>query len=189
MYVPAAILEEPGDPTLRAAYTRIVTNIRRGEQEGVLLPLQYDSEGNQMYKLDLLTSGGTRQFDTTKVLEFYNKEKALALLTDVLLLGHEKVGSFALASSKTNVLGLAISTLCWSIAEVFTCQVFPALWGLNGFPPEMLPTLSPGDVETVDLGELGDFLVKYAQAGFDVSDLTNEIRRRVGWPMQEEEAL
>jgi hypothetical protein len=53
----------------------------------------------------------------------------------------------------------------------------------------MLPTLSPGDVETVDLGELGDFLVKYAQAGFDVSDLTNEIRRRVGWPMQEEEAL
>lgn len=191
MYVPPEILDPTlaqGDDSLKALYTKIVTNIRRGEQEGVVLPLQYDEQGNMLYKLELLSTGGQRQFDTTKVLEFYNKEKALALFTDVLLLGHEKVGSFALADSKTNLLGYAVGAICASIAEVFTGEIFPGLWSVNGFPPEMLPRLTPGDIETVDLTALGDFVTKYAQAGLDLSDLENEIRRRAGWPLKEDEA-
>lgn len=192
MYVPPEILDggaSADDQAVAADYRRIVTNIRRGEQEGVVLPLQYDADGNQLYKLELLSSGGQRQFDTTRVLEFYNREKTMALLTDVIVLGHERVGSLALASSKTNLLGLGISALTWSIAETFTTEVFPPLWALNGFPPETMPCLEPGDVETVDLKELGQFIRDYAQAGFDTSDLDNEIRRRAGWPPKVEDEL
>lgn len=196
LYLPAQILAAatPEDQRLYSDYQKIVTNIRRGEQEGVMLPLQYDAPppngtGKELYRLELLSSGGARQFDTAAILEFYNREKAIALLTDVLLLGHEQVGSFALASSKTNLLGLAIGSMCWSIAEVFDSQVFPPLWALNGWPPEYVPRLQPGDVETVDLGELGEFVSKYAQAGLDLSDMENEIRRRVGWPLKEETVL
>lgn len=193
MYVPAELLDgnaAAADKQIAETYKKIVTNIRRGEQEGVVLPLQYDpTTGKELYRLALLSTGGQRQFDTTKILEFYNREKAIALLTDVLLLGHERVGSFALASSKTNLLALGVGAICWSIAEVFSAQVFPPLWALNGWPYELMPTLAPGDVETVDLAELGDFLVKYSQAGFDLSDLENEVRRRAGWPTKQEMTL
>lgn len=193
IYVPAELLDgnaSAADKQIAETYKKIVTNIRRGEQEGVVLPLQYDpTTQKEMYRLELLSSGGTRQFDTTKILEFYNREKAIALLTDVLLLGHERVGSFALASSKTNLLALGVGAICWSIAEVFSEQVFPPLWALNGWPYELMPTLQPGDVETVDLDELGNFIVRYSQAGLDVSDLENEVRRRAGWPLREETVL
>lgn len=193
MYVPGEIMSPTAsadDQAAYQAYKKIVTNIRRGEQEGVVLPLQYNPKTQkELYRLELLSSGGTRQFDTTAILEFYNKEKAIALLTDVLLLGHERVGSFALASSKTNLLALGVGALCWSIAEVFSAQVFPPLWALNGWPAELLPTLQPGDVESVDLPELADFVSKYAQAGFDVTDLENEVRRRAGFPLKEETVL
>lgn len=193
MYVPGEIMSPDASASDQAAfeaYKKIVTNIRRGEQEGVVLPLQYDpTTQKELYRLELLSTGGQRQFDTTKILEFYNREKAIALLTDVLLLGHERVGSFALASSKTNLLALGVGALCWSIAEVFSEQVFPPLWALNGWDPHVLPRLVPGDVESVDLPELGDFISKYAQAGFDVTDLENEIRRRAGFPMKEETTL
>jgi hypothetical protein len=193
MYVPGEIMSPTAsadDQAAFAAYKKIVTNIRRGEQEGVVLPLQYDpTTQKELYRLELLSSGGTRQFDTTKILEFYNREKAIALLTDVLLLGHERVGSFALASSKTNLLALGVGALCWSIAEVFSEQLFPPLWALNGWPIETMPRLEPGDVETVDLDELGNFIVRYSQAGLDLSDLENEVRRRAGWPAKEETVL
>ena len=193
MYVPPEIMSPTAsadDQATYAAYKKIVTNIRRGEQEGVVLPLQYDpTTQKELYRLELLSSGGQRQFDTTAILEFYNREKAIALLTDVLLLGHEAVGSFALASSKTNLLALGVGAICWSIAEVFSEQVFPPLWALNGWPIETMPSLQPGDVETVDLDELGNFIVRYSQAGLDVSDLEGEIRRRAGWPAKEETVL
>jgi hypothetical protein len=193
MYVPGEIMSPTAsaeDQAAFAAYKKIVTNIRRGEQEGVVLPLQYDpTTQKELYRLELLSSGGTRQFDITKVLEFYNREKAIALLTDVLLLGHERVGSFALASSKTNLLALGVGALCWSIAEVFSAQVFPPLWALNGWPIETMPRLEPGDVESVDLDELGNFIVRYSQAGLDLTDLENEVRRHAGWPAKEETVL
>jgi hypothetical protein len=189
LYLPGALMEPtalPEDQAMYSEYKKIVTNVRRGQQEGVVLPMEYDVHGNQLYKFELLSSGGQRQIDITKVLEFYNKEKAIALLTDVLLLGHEKVGSFALADSKTTVLALAVGGLCGAIAEVFTEQIFPPLWALNGWPAEFLPHLQPGDVETVNLQELGDFLTKYAQAGLDVSDLENEVRQRAGFPLRDD---
>ena len=193
MYVPPEIMDPQAsaeDQSTYSAYKKIVTNIRRGEQEGVLLPLQYDpTTQKELYRLELLSTGGQRQFDTTKILEFYNREKAIALLTDVLLLGHERVGSFALASSKTNLLALGVSAICGSIAEVFSEQVFPPLWALNGWPVETMPSLQPGDVETVDLDELGNFIVRYSQAGLDLTDLENEVRRRAGLPLKEETTL
>lgn len=193
IYIPPELMNPAAPPAaqaLYAEYKKIVTNIKRNEQEGLVLPMAYDpTTQKEMYRLELLSSGGSRQFDTKAILEGYNREKAIALLTDVLLLGHERVGSFALASSKTNLLALGVGAICWSIAEVFNEQVFPPLWALNGWPYELMPTLQPGDVETVDLDELGNFIVRYSQAGLDLSDLDNEIRRRAGWPLKEETTL
>ena len=39
-------------------YEQLAVNIRQNEQAGIVFPLVYDAEGNELYKLELLSSGG-----------------------------------------------------------------------------------------------------------------------------------
>ena len=87
-----------------AEITQIVQNIKRNEQEGVIFPLMYDENGNEMFSLELLSSGGSRQFDTDKVIARYDQRISMSVLSDFILLGHEQVGSFALGSQKMDLI-------------------------------------------------------------------------------------
>ena len=69
-----------------AALVHMVKNIRRNEYEGLVLPYGY--------KAELLSTGGTRQFDTNAIINRYDTKIAQTVLADFIMLGHEKVGSF-----------------------------------------------------------------------------------------------
>ena len=62
MYVDPEIMR---DDTCQANtfndYKEAVVNIRRDQQEGMILPSIYDDSGNQLYRLELLSSGGKRR--------------------------------------------------------------------------------------------------------------------------------
>jgi len=149
----------------------LLRNIRRDEKEGILFPLAYDEAGRELYKLELLTTGGRRQFETTEIVNRYNAQIAMTVLADFVVLGHEKVGSFALASSKTNLFSVALGAWLDSIADIFNRFAIPRLLALNTFTGKR-PALVHGDVESVDLTELGDYISKLAGAG--VSLFPNE---------------
>lgn len=160
-----------------AAITQIVTNIRRDEQEGVVWPLQYDDKGNPLYKLELLSSGGQRQFDTDKIIQRYDGRMAMSVLADFILIGHESVGSFALTRSKTNLFTVALGAFLDIIAGitadgqptgVVNTYAIPRLLRLNGMIPagRGMPMLVHDDVEPVDLAALGEYISKLAGAGF-----------------------
>lgn len=188
IYVPVEILRPNPSPDalyLRQEFERMGRNLKRDEQAFAMLPSQRDEHGELMYDLKLLSSAGTRQVDTKSVLEFYNQEMLIALMTDVVLIGHESVGSLALHSSTTQLLSYGLGGVMDSICEVYNRHFMPRLWAHNGLPPETMPMLTHGDVETVDLDELGNFVVRMAQGGFDLSDVENEVRRRAGLPMRE----
>lgn len=161
-----------------AAIQKIVINIRRDEQEGVVFPLSYDEQGNKQFDLTLLSSGGARQFDTDRVIQRYNAQIAMVALADFILLGHEKVGSFALASSKTNLFGIALGAFLDHICQVVNTKAIPSLLRLNGMAMEDAPTLTHGDVETIDLEALGIYLQALNAAGADVfgNDTTGAVR-------------
>lgn len=76
-----------------------VRNIRRDEMEGVVLP-----DG---YKLELLSTGGSRQFDTNAIINRYDNRIAMTVLADFIFLGHEQNGSWALSSDKTELFSMA----------------------------------------------------------------------------------
>lgn len=191
-WVPPELLGEnlPADLlAVKTALQKMVTNIRRDEQEGILFPLVYDENGHKLYDLTLLSTGGTRQFDTRAVIEHYNREMAMSLLTDVVLLGHEAVGSFALADSKTSLLAVGIGAYLGSIAEILNTQALPPLWELNGLPLELMPRIQHGDIEHVNLAEFGGFIRELSAAGFGLEDIENDIRRRAGLPIRIEEEV
>lgn len=172
----------------------ILRNVRRDEQEGVLLPLAYDENGNKLLTFELLSSAGQRQMDVDKVINRYDKRIAMCMLADFILLGQQAVGSFALASSKTELFSLAIGTFLKSIASVFNLYAIPRVIAVNGLVPKEpkdMPKLVPGDIETPDLAILGQFLTALAGAGatlFPDEDLEEHLRGLADLPPKSEEA-
>ena len=185
--VPAEIAGATSGPALTTlnAIKKIVINIRRDEQEGVVFPLVYDESGNELYKLELLTSGGSRQFDTDKIVNRYDSRILMSMLADFILLGHEKVGSFSLSSSKTALFAASVGAWLTDIAEVFNRVAIPRLFKLNTFQVTKYPKLTHGDIETIDLAELGQYIVNLTSSGvqmFPDEQLENHLKRQAGLP-------
>lgn len=166
---------------LLSSIKEIVTNIRRDEQEGVVFPKAYNAEGKEMYDLKLLSTGGQRQFDTDKIINRYDQRIAMQMLADFILMGQEKVGSLALSTNKTNLFSNAIGAFLDMMCDVLNRFAVPRLFALNSFPGMTgLPYFSHGDVDAVDLKELGDYIQKLAGAGmplFPDVDLENYLRK------------
>jgi hypothetical protein len=155
----------PQEVAARNAIQALIRGIKRNENEGVLFPLAYDPSGRETYKLSLLSSGGSRQFNTDAIVARYDQRIAMVVLADFILLGHENVGSFALGASKIDLFTTAIQQICQSIADVFNDHALPRLFKLNGMDTEKLPKIKPEEIAHVDLSLLGDFISKMVQAG------------------------
>ncbi len=161
----------PTDKALLGEIERVIRNVRRDEKEGLIFPLAYGEDGNLLYEFKLLTTGGRRQFDTVKIVDRYDRRIASTMLADFILLGQEgRTGSFALAESKTALFAVAIGAFLDAIAAVFNRFAIPRLLSLNTFVFESLPVLEHGDIESIDIDKLGDYVVKLFQAGISLSD-------------------
>lgn len=169
-----------------AAIKEMTINVRRNSQEGMVFPQAYDQvTGKDLYTFKLLSTGGTRQFNTTEIINRYDQRIAMTALADFILLGQDKVGSFALASSKTNLFSTAIGAFLDIVAEVFNRYAIPRLFALNDFKITGYPKLKHGDLGSVDLNELGSYIQKLAQAGmplFPNDELQKHLMEIAGMP-------
>ena len=109
---------------IRTELESMVRRIRRDEMEGVVLP--------HGFELELLSSGGTRQFDTNAVINRYDTRIAMTVLADFIFLGHQQNGSWALSSDKTELFAMACGAFLDIICETFNSQGIPALIDING---------------------------------------------------------
>lgn len=187
-WVPPKLLSPnatPAERMLLEEIKRIIVNVRRDEQEGVIFPLMFDDNNNKVYDFTLLSTGGQRQFNTDSIVARYDQRIAMTVMADFILLGHENVGSFALSSSKTNLFAVALGAWLQSIAGVFNRHAVPRLFELNGYRLEALPQLEPGDIEVPDLQELGAYIQSLAGAGmplFPDQALETYLRQVAGLP-------
>ena len=147
---------DTNDPLMVKTFQRaetIVRNVRRDATEGLVKPAGWEFE--------LLTSGGSRQFDTNAIIERYDTRIAMTTMADFILLGHQKVGSFALSSDKTELFSMALGAYLDIICEVFNNQGIPRLIEMNGDHFRGIteyPKLTHGDVETPDLKDLSAYV-------------------------------
>ena len=167
-YVPPSMLSSSAtsaEVAARSAIENLVRGIKRNENEGILFPLAYDSEGRETYKLTLLNAGGNRQFDTDKIISRYDQRISMTVLADFILLGHDNVGSFALGASKIDLFTTAIGQIADTIAETINQHAIPRLLKLNGMDATRLPEVSFGEITHVDLSLLADFIQKASASG------------------------
>lgn len=157
--------DDPEAMKVYAALTKMVKNIRRNEFEGLVFP-----EG---YKAELLSTGGTRQFDTNAIINRYDTKIAMTVLADFIMLGHQKVGSFALSSDKTELFSVAIGAFLDVICETFNNQGIPSLIDINGTHFDGItdyPKLTHGDIEDTDIAKLSAFIKDMTGVGILIPD-------------------
>lgn len=156
---------DPVMQELRMNAETIVRNIRRDATEGVVKPFGWT--------LELLSSGGRRQFDTNSIIERYDSRIAMSTMSDFLLLGHQQVGSFALSSDKTHLFSMALGAYLDIICEVFNGQGIPRLVGMNAEHFNGItdyPKLTHGDVESPDLKDLSAYIKELTGCGVIMPD-------------------
>lgn len=194
MWCPPEIMAEDAAPEQKQLYQqlkKIVTNIKRDEQEGLLMPQSYDESGNKQYDLTLLTTSGRRQFDTNAIANRYKVDILMSCLADWMMLGHTKTGTFALSSSKTELFAMAIGAWLDEICNVMNRIEIPRLFRLNGWDTRNLPKLTHGDIESADLEELAKYITALAGAGAEIfpnEELQNWLLKQGGMPATQQQA-
>jgi len=144
---------------LLAQMKKIVRSVRRDEQEGIVMPW--------WAKFTLVSTGSRRSFDTNAIIGRYDQRIAMSMMADFIMLGHEAVGSKALAATKISLFTSALSSFLDVVKAIIDRQATPMLLQFNGIPQELAPALEHGDVESINIQELGDFISKLAGTGFN----------------------
>lgn len=180
--IPAkVIIGKDNDPEMRAIYDEYIslaTNIRRDAQEGIVLPSDvFEGTTVPMYDIQLLSSGGSRQIDTNEVIRRYDAQILSTILADFIMLGHENIGSRALAISKVGVFTSAVEAFLDIIADVFNRQAIPALFKLNpSFKITEYPKIAHETLFGSDLEVLSAYLRALKYAGVPISVTNNMLR-------------
>lgn len=186
-YVPPEFLSSAATPdqqSVLSAIKQIVTSVKRNENEGIVFPQVYDEGGKPLFDFKLLSSGGSRQFDTDKVITRLDQRIAMSVLSDFILLGQDRVGSFALGATKMDLWSMSVDSIAKTIADTVNQHAIPRLLKLNGMDTERPPALQYSEVAHVDLAEIADFVAKMTTAGVLAPDPTLEdhLREIAGLP-------
>jgi hypothetical protein len=148
------------------AFKKMVRGVRRDENEGLVLPTQYDPDTKQpLFDFELMSSGGTRQFDTNGIINRYEQRILMSVLADFILVGHEDTGSYSLHTDKTGIFRAALNAITKSIADTLNRYAVPRLFAVNGWKLDELPRFEPTNVDPPALDQLAAFISATATAG------------------------
>lgn len=132
---------------LLAQAEKLVSGLRKDSSSGIVKPFGWE--------LDLLSTSGSGTVDTNTIINRHDNRIAITMLSDLVLIGADKTGSFALADTKKSLLTMSLETHLKTIADVFNKQAIPRLMELNGFlDPTKYPILVHDDLENPTLSDL-----------------------------------
>ena len=190
--VPPQLLSDSATAAETAALSaikEIVRNIRRDEQDGLVFPLAYDPDtGNLAYDIKLMSTGGRRQFDTNQIIARYDTRIAMTMLSDFLLVGHDRIGAQALSVSKIELFQDSISAYLANMADVLNAYAIPRLMRINGVSGDLAPTISYTAPRAPDLDTISNYVSKLTTSGAMIPDdqLDDYLRDVAGLPTEEQ---
>lgn len=167
--VPADYLTaQPGTPQHKTveAFKKMVRGVRRDENEGLVLPVAFDPDTKQpLFDFELMSSSGSRQFDTNAIIQRYEQRILMSVLADFILVGHEGQGSYSLHTDKTGIFRAALNAITKAIADTLNRHAVPRLFEVNGWKLDQLPKFEPTNIDPPDLNQLASFISATAGAG------------------------
>ena len=169
--------------TQLAIAKKVVRGVRADALWGVLLP--YD------WKFELVSASfGGRAISTVEVINRYNTGMMISMLTDLLLVGHEKAGSWALSMSKSQLLAESIKAYLDAVHGVLSAHLVPDILRFNRMPTNTMPKLViEGEIITPSIEELATAIADLTGAGwplFPDEAVDRHLRQKLQLPEREE---
>lgn len=157
--------ESPDAKAARNMYTKMIQQVHRGRAEGLMLPSTFDGRGNRLIEAKLLTSGGARQFDTTRIIQRLDTAMAMRFLADYILVGHQQVGAYNVSESKIGNLEQAVNGWLNMMEENINEQACAELFNLNAVPMDVRPKWRHKDLNKPQIDVLAGALEKLVNLG------------------------
>lgn len=197
VYAPEEYFAEDADDdqvSILNQLEKMVQNVRRNENEGLVMPMSRDEDGNKRFELELLQSSGERQIDPSETIQRLREQIATSLLADFMLLGQgDQVGSFAMSEDKSSFFTLATESLLDDIDSKMNEKAIPKLFEFNNFDIQEYPKLEHEKIRKDDIVDVGSTLKDIAAAGAqpfvqdEQNELLNTILDRLDLPTVEEQ--
>lgn len=147
-------------------YKRVTRNVANGEQSGIIVPSDVDPETKQkMFSIDLMTSQGSRGYDTVKILAALQSQILVTLFADLLQMGADGGGSFALSDNKKDLVEFAIEFRLQEIADVLNNDLIPSLYRMNQWNMQEMPFFTFGTITQTSLEEFSKGVQRIAAVG------------------------
>ena len=186
LYLPPQYLSDDASDSqkaIRAYYENAMRNLQMNQQSAMILPQVFDEISKlPLFKLELLSSDGRKQFDISKVKEYYKNSIVTSLVSDVLLQGQSQVGSFALGALKNSMSGAAAEMMIRTIRDVLNEDLVRQTYMLNNWNLERMGRLDYDNLDDINLEELSKSFQRYASTGLLELDreVLNAVRESVG---------
>lgn len=142
-------------------------NLQMNEQSAVILPQMIEPESRtQMFKLDLLSVDGKKNFDISKIKEYYKTLIFVSLFADILIQGTTSTGSFALGTIKNSLSGAYAERLISSIAEVLQNDLIKMTYQINGWDESRMGRFDFDGIEPADLETFSKAVQRMGATGY-----------------------
>lgn len=169
LYLPAQYLSPDATPeqqAVRSYFENAMRNLQMNEQSTLIMPNAFDPETKQpLFKLDLLSVDGKKNFDITKIKEYYKNLIMTSLSSEILIMGQSEVGSFALGSIKNSMSGAVAQAMIRTLADVIDRDLIRQTYELNGWDISRRGTLDFDNLAEADLESISKFWQRLMSVG------------------------
>jgi hypothetical protein len=130
----AKALANPSGPEAAniAEMERQAASFTANDQAFVSMPIAYDDKGKPLFEFKILgVEGGGKNFDTVQIIKEHDKKILMTFLADVLALGKDGSGSFAMSDNLVTLLTIGIEYHLKNIANTLNHDLIRQTYELN----------------------------------------------------------
>jgi len=184
--VPANYLNPNGsddEKATKAAFQALIDHANKGTQSGLLVPQMIDQESKlRMFDYSMLENKSVVRYDTESIIKGYQADILSALNVDILKLGAEGGGSYALSESKTSILAMAVQNKLKEIQNALNQHLMRTLYEANGWDCDNMASFEFESEDDLDLDSLASAIQKTVSVGaVEVTRaLANRFHRAIG---------
>jgi hypothetical protein len=152
----------------------VVTGLRQDKTHGLVIPEGWD--------LHLLKGENASNLKVDETIRRHENRIAVSMLADLLLLGGDRTGSFAMAETKYDMFLNSLETIVKAICNTLNTQAVPKLFAVNNMSLERLPLITTERIKDATVAELAMLL---RSMNIDVTkseELFKFLMRSVGGP-------
>lgn len=105
-----------------------------GDLNHMVVPIAYNKDGKELYNFKLLgVEGGGKQYNTLDIIKYYNQQILIRFFSDVLSLGSDGSGSYALSDNKITLIELSCQHHLNTIKRMLNHDLMRQIYTRNGW--------------------------------------------------------